>query len=206
MRIYSAAATWPLLQTLNEIKHPSGLFAATATYIRPTRNAATPSGIPSSIGNLSLYPTTPVVSKDTSGFETLTATGYGVWSTVVSDEVLNISRYEMPVYYYFQRGPTSQGFVPEGNTLRLPIIIQSGWVKKMGDAVPQLSTPLSIVSPSVFSVTIPEDGRVVTGTPVLNQNLSMVKQNKFGSIIETEASYEIRPFINLGIFYGPNAP
>jgi hypothetical protein len=83
--------------------------------------------------------------------------------------------------------------------VNLPVAIESGWVKKMGDSIPTLSRPLAIVSPTTFEIPVQGNG-LVTGTPTLSQYLSMVKQNKYGTVTETEAAYELSAYMNLGSF------
>jgi len=53
-------------------------------------SAALPSKIPTSIGDLDIYPD-PTISKDTSGFERITATGYGLWSSNAQETKLNLT-------------------------------------------------------------------------------------------------------------------
>jgi hypothetical protein len=80
----------------------------------------------------------------------------------------------------------------------VPAIIESGWVKKIGAVVPTLSRDLAIISPTTFNFNV--EGQIVSGTPQIQQYLSMVRQNKFGSVTETEAAYEIDAVIHLGSF------
>jgi hypothetical protein len=198
LTIYKAQANWPILQSLTETKHLSGLLSVSAEFTRPVGDTSLPAEIPTSIGNVPVYPS-PTVSKDTSGFEKINATGYGAWNLNKKEEVFNISVYDMPVYYWVQRGDAA----PDLYSISLPIVIESGWVKKIGDAIPTLSRALTIISPSVFSVTIPETGATAMGTPSLNQRLSMVRRNIYGNVTETEAAYEIRATMNLGGFNLP---
>lgn len=198
LTIYKGNASWPVLQSLTETKHLSGLLSVSAEFIRPAGNIVLPASIPTSAGDAPVYPT-PTVSKDTSGFEKINATGYKAWDASRSEEAFNISTYDMPVYYWVQRGEAA----PDLYSTSLPIVIESGWVKKMGNIIPTLSRPLTIISPSVFSVTIPQTGATAMGTPALTQRLSMVKRNIYGAVTETEAAYEIRATMNLGGFNLP---
>jgi hypothetical protein len=131
--------------------------------------------------------------------EQISAVAYSTWGTGQADEVFNISVYAMPVYYFVQYGQGS----PEQNSTSLNIVVESGWIKKTGSGIPTLSRLLAIISPPPFSVYIPETGGFATGSPVLNQGLSMVRHNHFGAVTETEAAYEIRPTVNLGGFNLP---
>jgi hypothetical protein len=194
LTIYKSNTGWPVLQSLTETKHLSGLLSVSAEYIRPVGNGALPTNIETSAGSAAVYPA-PTVSKDTSGFEKINATAYRVYDATKSEEIFNISLYSMRVGYIlnFSDGTSESVFVS------LPVVIESGWVKKMGASIPTLSRPLAIVSPATFIIPVPGNG-TVSGTPVLNQYLSMVKQNKYGSVTETEAAYELSAYINLGSF------
>lgn len=185
---------WPILTSLTKVPHRSGLLALSATFARPKGNTST-------ITDIEGVPIfgKPSVSRSSDPMEQISAVAYSTWGAGQYDEVFNISVYDMPVYYYVQYG---QG-APEFNSASLRIVIESGWVKKIGESIPSLSRSLEIISPSTFSVYIPATGALATGTPVLNQGLSMVRRNIYGSVTETEAAYEIRPQINLGIFNLP---
>ncbi|NBY39680.1 MAG: hypothetical protein EBQ66_01905 [Flavobacteriia bacterium] len=194
LTIYKGETNWPVLQSLTETKHLSGLLSVSAEYIRPVGNGALPTSIQTSAGSAAVYPA-PTVSKDTSGFEKINATGYRIYDATKSEEVFNISLYSMRVGYFlnFSDGSSESVFVS------LPVVIESGWVKKMGDTIPTLSRPLAIVSPTTFAIPVQGNG-LVTGTPTLSQYLSMVKQNKYGTVTETEAAYELSAYMNLGSF------
>lgn len=196
---------WPLLQSKTEQKFKSGLFNVSAEFIRPVGNTELPTGIETSIGPVNVWPN-PTVSSGTDGFERINATGYGVWDAGITEEVFNFSLYEMPIYYSYQRGPSSQGFLPEARLIILPVIVESVSVKKTGPQIPLASRPLQITWPSPLSVFIPETSSNQSIGPVLNQSLSFVKTSTFGQVSEIEAIYEIRPSVNLGTFYAPGAP
>jgi hypothetical protein len=194
LTIYKGETNWPVLQSLTETKHLSGLLSVSAEFIRPVGVSTLPTSIQTSAGIATIYPT-PTVSKDTSGFEKINATAYRIYDATKSEETFNISLYSMRVGYIlnFSDGSSESVFV------NLPVAIESGWVKKMGDTIPTLSRPLAIVSPTTFEIPVQGNG-LVTGTPVLSQYLSMVKQNKYGTVTETEAAYELSAYMNLGSF------
>jgi hypothetical protein len=194
LTIYKGETNWPVLQSLTETKHLSGLLSVSAEFIRPVGVSTLPTSIQTSAGIATIYPT-PTVSKDTSGFEKINATAYRVYDATKSEEIFNISLYSMRVGYILNFSDGSSESVFEN----LPVVIESGWVKKMGDTIPTLSRPLAIVSPATFGIPVPGNG-LVTGTPVLSQYLSMVKQNKYGTVTETEAAYELSAYMNLGSF------
>jgi hypothetical protein len=194
LTIYKSNTGWPVLQSLTETKHLSGLLSVSAEYIRPVGNGALPTSIETSAGSAAVYPA-PTVSKDTSGFEKINATAYRIYDATKSEEVFNISVYSMRVGYILN--------APDGTSksvfVSLPVAVESGWVKKMGDTIPTLSRPLAIVSPITFIIPVEGNG-MVSGTPVLNEYLSMVKQNKYGTVTETEVAYELSAYMNLGSF------
>jgi hypothetical protein len=194
LTIYEGNTDWPVLQSLTETKHLSGLLSVSAEYIRPVGNGALPTSIQTSAGSAAVYPA-PTVSKDTSGFEKINATGYRIYDATKSEEIFNISLYSMRVGYILNSSDGSS----ESVFVSLPVVIESGWVKKMGASIPTLSRPLAIVSPTTFIIPVQGNG-MVSGTPVLNQYLNMVKQNKYGTVTETEAAYELSAYMNLGSF------
>ena len=205
--VYSSTGTqWPLLQSKTEQKFKSGLFNVSAEFIRPVGNTGLPTEIETSIGAVDVWPS-PAVSSGTDGFERINATGYGVWDASITEETFNFSLYEMPIYYFYQRGPSSQFFFPEARLIILPVIVESVTIKKTGHQIPLPSRPLQIAWPSPLSVFIPETSANQSVTPDLNQGLSFFKKNIFGGqAAEIEAIYEIRPSANLGTFYAPGAP
>ena len=193
IKIYKSAGGESVLQSVTEIKHLSGLLAVSAEFLQVSAGSL-PSQIPSSIGSLDVYPP-PTVTKDTSGLAKINATAYGVWNSTRTEETFNISLYYIKVGYvliYPDGSGRSVALPPE------PAIIESGWVKKIGAGVPTLSRPLTIISPTTFNFNV--EGQMVSGTPQIQQYPSMVRQNKFGSVTETEAAYEIRAVIKLGSF------
>lgn len=89
MTIYSTGSGL-FLQSVTENKFKSGLLNATAEWVRPMGSAAIPGKIPTSIGDLDIFPD-PTISKDTSGFERITATAYGLWSSNAQETKLNLN-------------------------------------------------------------------------------------------------------------------
>jgi hypothetical protein len=71
------------LQSVNEQRHEGGLFAVSAEYIRPSGASELPETIPTSEGNVTVYPE-PTITKGTDGFERVNATGYDIWTTQAS--------------------------------------------------------------------------------------------------------------------------
>jgi hypothetical protein len=89
MTIYSTGSNL-FLQSVTENKFKSGLLNATAEWVRPMGSAAIPTNIPTSIGDIDIFPD-PTISKDTSGFERITATGYGLWSSNAQEIKINLN-------------------------------------------------------------------------------------------------------------------
>jgi hypothetical protein len=78
MTLYSANNQQLFLQSVNEQRNLGGLFSATAEWIRPVGSEELPTSIPTSLGEIEIFPE-PVVSVGTDGFERITATGYDIW-------------------------------------------------------------------------------------------------------------------------------
>jgi hypothetical protein len=89
MTIYSSGSDL-FLQSVTENKFKSGLLNATAEWVRPMGSAAIPEKIPTSIGDIDIFPD-PTILKDTSGFERITATGYGLWSSNAQEIKINLN-------------------------------------------------------------------------------------------------------------------
>lgn len=77
MTIYTNGHTL-FLQSVEEHRHLGGLFAVTAEWLRPRGSSELPQSIPTSLGEIDIFPE-PVVSVGTDGFERITATGYDIW-------------------------------------------------------------------------------------------------------------------------------
>jgi hypothetical protein len=191
---YSGGGTgggWPVLTSLTKVPHRSGLLALSATFTRPKGNTATVT----EIEGVPIFGE-PSVSRSSDAMEQISAVAYDVWDGSKSEEVINISVYDMPVYYRVRKGEEAS----EGYSISTRVVMESGWIKKIGSGIPTLSRNLAIISPTFFSINIPQTGQNVSGSPILGQSLSMVRQNIYGSVTETEAAYELRPYINLGVF------
>ena len=116
-----SGGAWPILTNLTKVPHRSGLLALSATFARPKGSTATITdieGVPI-FGN-------PSVSRSSDPMEQISAVAYSVWDASRSEEVFNISVYDMPVYYWVQRGEAA----PELYSTSLQIVIESGWIKK----------------------------------------------------------------------------
>jgi hypothetical protein len=148
MPVYSASSNqWPLLQSLNEVKHKSGLFTCTATFIRPVGNTHLPTVIETSIGDVDVWPE-PVVSTGTDAFQTISATGYGVWDASISEATFSRDIGSLPVQWSrMEYCKNSDGCdeVPCGGIVDeyfrvkyMPVIVESVYVRKIGDSLPPI--------------------------------------------------------------------
>ena len=80
MTTYTSGSTNLFLQNVTEQRHQGGLFSVSAEFLRLSGNTSLPAVIPSSEGDIDVYPQ-PTVSIGTDGFERVNATGYAIWST-----------------------------------------------------------------------------------------------------------------------------
>lgn len=81
MTIYTADSSNGLfLQSVTEQRHQGGLFSVSAEFLRLSGSSELPDSIPSSEGDIDVYPQ-PTVTIGTDGFERVNATGYAFWST-----------------------------------------------------------------------------------------------------------------------------
>ena len=178
MTIYSLAQ-WPLLQSLDEVKHKSGLFTCTATYVRPIGNEDLPEVIETSIGPVDVWPE-PVVATGTDGFQKISATGYGVWDDKIVDVTYGLEAAKIFVLYslsdfcYNAAGCSYNGedftcgeFMGTTHTARtLDVILETAHVRKIGSSLPELpsepdttkklrvfDTSLNDITDTEFSIT-----------------------------------------------------
>lgn len=225
--IYAAQNNWPVQQSLNEVKHKSGLFAATATFIRPVGNAEIPETIETSIGNVNVWPD-PVVSTGTDGFQTITATGYGVWDETLVDSSKNYTPGFIELTaesFVLKEDPNSPG-VPasplvESNRVsyykKINVIFETGFIKKIGDQIPAAPSLRILdynnedITANIFDVNalIPnaqffnyQQGVAERGIPT-SLVISHSKLNTYGTIYEIETAFEIIALpVNFGTWIG----
>jgi hypothetical protein len=76
---YASSSDGLFLQSVTEQKHQGGLFTVSAEYHRISGNTSLPSTIPSSEGDITVYPK-PTITIGTDGFEKVNATGYAIWA------------------------------------------------------------------------------------------------------------------------------
>jgi hypothetical protein len=86
MPTYASSSEGLFLQSVTEQKHPGGLFTVSAEYRRISGNTSLPATIPSSEGDITVYPE-PTITIGTDGFEKVNATGYAIWSTEIAKKM-----------------------------------------------------------------------------------------------------------------------
>lgn len=213
--VYSSTGTqWPLLQSKTEQKFKSGLFNVSAEFIRPADNAVLPTVIETSIGDVDVWPE-PTVSTGTDGFERINATGYGVWDANISEVTwgLIIGRLQVLVNVYNQAGLQMLGRFFDG------YFFDTASVKKMGSQVPPIPSRNEVsglrvynasstdITNSLFNVSNFFGGITPSGfTGSFEASLSIVtrpasvRQTTYGSVVETEAVYEMGARLDFGTF------
>ena len=98
MTIYTSGSTNLFLQNVTEQRHQGGLFSVSAEFLRLSGNTSLPAVIPSSEGDIDVYPQ-PTVTIGTDGFERVNATGYAIWSTSTFRKFsLEVGELEVVVY------------------------------------------------------------------------------------------------------------
>lgn len=83
---YASSSDGLYLQSVVEQKHQGGLFTVSAEYRRISGTTSLPSTIPSSQGDITVYPE-PTISIGTDGFERVNATGYDIWSPEIAKKM-----------------------------------------------------------------------------------------------------------------------
>jgi hypothetical protein len=150
MTFYSSAK-WPVLQSLDEMKHKSGLLTCTGTYVRPVSSSYLPLQIETSIGPVDVWPE-PVVSTGNDGLQTITATGYGVWDNQITEATFGYELSEVYIVYtireycYSPSGCQGNGSSYDCGQLmdewtiekKLDVILETAHVRKIGTAMPQI--------------------------------------------------------------------
>lgn len=98
MTIYTSGSTNLFLQNVTEQRHQGGLFSVSAEFLRLSGSSELPNSIPSSEGDIAVYPQ-PTVTIGTDGFERVNATGYAIWSTSTFRKFsLEVGELEVVVY------------------------------------------------------------------------------------------------------------
>lgn len=186
MTLYSSSSPqWPLLQSLSEVKHKSGLFTCTATFIRPVGNTDLPSVIETSIGLVDVWPE-PVVSTGTDGFQSISATGYGVWDDTISEATYSYDVGSLPVQWHrveYCNNSDGCGDVPCGGFVdevfrerSMPVIVESVHVRKIGDSLPPIPVRVS-ADPDESALKIQD----ITGQDISQQEFNISQFDSFVS-------------------------
>jgi hypothetical protein len=223
MPIYSTSDTqWPLLQSKTEQKFKSGLFAVSAEFVAPADTTSDVETIESSIGDVDVYPS-PVENYDGGLFKKISATGYSVWDSTISDEVIFQEPVELVAGIYFlefARDENGQPVFPRRSQLRyeekkITVIGETGVVKKITTAetqdnqkVPSLSRFLEIAqekkqwqTSEFFNLGRNYDKQSFVESPTKTEILSNLSSQVFTpEIVEYSATYSLRLEIYFGIF------
>jgi hypothetical protein len=199
MTIYSTGSNL-FLQSVTENKFKSGLLNATAEWVRPMGSAAIPEKIPTSIGDIDIFPD-PTISKDTSGFERITATAYGLWSSNAQETKLNLSPDR--VRTLFRR--TSEG---TGSIVYVGLIFETAACKitrNVGDTNVPLMPVMNVYNYNgtpVTAITLADVGALPfnigsdfywppSATIVKRHYISNISLHSYGSVEEVEFIFEI---------------
>ena len=196
MTIYSTGSAL-VLQSVTENKFKSGLLNATAEWVRPMGSAAIPIKIPTSIGDIDIFPD-PTISKDTSGFERITATGYGLWSSNAQETKLNLTPNRVRTIF------TDYTVNVIGN--RVGLIFESAACKitrNVGDTNVPVMPVMNVYNYSgtpVTEVSLAEAGPVgysgdfiwPSSAPIVKRHyISNISLNSYGSLEEIEFIFEM---------------
>ena len=215
MSTYTSPGTqWPLLQSKTEQKFKSGLFNVSAEFIRPVGNTDLPTFIETSIGTTDVWPE-PTVSTGADGFERINTTGYGVWNANISEVTwgLLIGRIQVLVSLNSPDGLQMLGRFFDG------YFFDTASVKKIGSQVPPIPSRNGVsglrvynanstdITNSLFNVSNFFGGITPSGfTGSFDASLSIiirpasVRQTTYGSVVETEAVYEMGARLDFGTF------
>lgn len=221
--VYSSTGSqWPLLQSKTEQKFKSGLFAVAADFVAPVDTTSAVETIKSSLGEIDVYP--PAVENYDGGpFKKISATGYDVWDSTVSDEVIFQENVELVAGIYFMEFVRDENGVkvfPRRSELRyeekkINVIAETGVVKKITTAetpseekVPSLSRELEIAQQKTewetsefFNLGRSYDTASFSADPTKTQILSNLSSQVFTpEIVEYSATYSLRLEIYYGIF------
>jgi len=201
MTLYSNGSQL-FLQSINEQRHEGGLFAVSAEYIRPAGSSGAPTSIPTSQGNVIVYPQ-PTITRGTDGFERVNATGYDIWdhSTYqVMDYTTGAIHAKIGVYIIVGFQPdngdpiyeltfsdvTFDGFIFEVAHLKKMRIKGS----KALPPPPRLKV-LNSAGSEVINFLVPSTPIAIEGLVVKTIQITNVNVNSYGAVEEVEVIYSI---------------
>jgi hypothetical protein len=201
MTLYSNGSQL-FLQSVNEQRHEGGLFAVSAEYIRPSGASELPETIPTSQGDVMVYPQ-PTITKATDGFERVNATGYDIWDNSTY-QVINYTTGAIqakigvyiivgvrpdngnPIYELRFSDKTFDGFIFEVAHLKTMRI-------KGSQSLPP-APGLKVLNSSGSEVTnflVPTTPSPLTGSVAKTIQITNVNVNSYGEVEEVEVIYSI---------------
>lgn len=221
-----SSTTWPVMQSLTEQKQKSGLFTCSAEFIRPVGNTELPAVIETSIGSVDVWPE-PTISIGTDGFEKINATGYGVWDSLLVEEVKSFTPgiIELTAQSFYLKASEDNPSVPanplqksdeQTYTNKLYVVFETSFIRKLGDVIPAAPTLRILdynnadITNKIYNVFFDlstnlqgynyQQGLVQSPLP-RRTIISHVKVNTYGTIKEIETAFEIVPrVIDFGIW------
>jgi hypothetical protein len=201
--IYASSSDGLFLQSVTEQKHQGGLFTVSAEYLRISGNTSLPATIPTSVGNVDVYPENPPITIGTDGFERVNATGYDIWD-YSTYQVINytigaieakIGVYIIvgirpdngnPIYDLIFSDITFDGYIFEVAHLKIMRIKGSQNLPPAPSLKVLNSSGLEVIDFLVPSTPSPITGHVVKTIQITNVNV-----NSYGAVEEVELIYSI---------------
>ena len=201
MTIYTSGSTNLFLQNVTEQRHQGGLFSVSAEFLRLSGSSELPDSIPSSEGDIDVYPK-PTVTIGTDGFERVNATGYAIWSTSTFRKFsLEVGELEVVFYgwKFVDGGPGEAGHWD-------PIIIESkvgGYIfetshstrmrEKNDDSLPPMPTLRILNTSGVEVLEYTDPGAFDLGpVPIIvSKAVKNIQVTDFGNVEQVEIVHGI---------------
>ena len=200
---YASSSDGLFLQSVTEQKHQGGLLSVSAEYRRISGNTSLPETIPTSVGNVAVYPENPPITIGTDGFERVNATGYEIWDNSTY-QVINytigaieakIGVYILvgsrpdngdPIYELIFSDITFDGYIFEVAHLKIMRI-------KGSQALPPAPSlkVLNSTGSEVIDFLVPSTPSPITGQVVKTIQITNVNVNSYGNVEEVELIYSI---------------
>jgi len=193
---YASSSDGLFLQSVTEQKHQGGLFTVSAEYLRISGNTSLPDLIPSSEGDIPVYPE-PTISIGTDGFEKVNATGYAIWSTDIAKKMsLEVGLLKVTIHgWYFD---LESGWIPDIIDFVDPgFIFETSHQSKMritgADDIPAAPT-LRVLNFAGVEVTQYQNGRAAGAPPAQifsYPSLKNIVLTNFGEVEQIEVVHAI---------------
>ena len=210
MTIYTSGSTNLFLQNVTEQRHQGGLFSVSAEFLRVSGNTSLPLVIPSSEGDIDVYPK-PTVTIGTDGFERVNATGYAIWSTSTFRKFsLEVGELDVVVY----------GWKPGEDGHWVPIIIErkvGGYIfetshttkmrEKNDDSLPLTPTLRLLNTSGVEVLEYTHPGSGLGAVPIsVSKAVKNIQVTDFGTVEQVEMVHGIiRAKVDIA-YPDPNTP